>query len=61
LKRWCLLIVPFWLVIHMVKSTAMESRLFLVPQALIFIPAMLWLIEDFYKRYSLAADPVRKE
>jgi hypothetical protein len=61
LKSWCLLIVPFWLVIHMVKSTAMESRLFLVPQALIFIPAMLWLIEDFYKRYSLAADPVRKE
>ncbi|HEY9007937.1 hypothetical protein [Ohtaekwangia sp.] len=59
LKSWCLLIVPFWFVIHLAKSTAMESRLFLVPQALIFIPAMLWLIEDYYRNHS-AGEPLRK-
>jgi hypothetical protein len=58
LKSWCLLIVPFWIIIHLVKSTAMESRLFLVPQALIFIPAMLWLIEDFYRNHSPGKESV---
>ena len=40
-----LLIVPFWILVHLFKSMAMETRLFLVPQALIFIPALLSLIE----------------
>ncbi len=45
LKAIGLLIVPFWILIHLFKSMAMETRLFLVPQALIFIPALLCLIE----------------
>ncbi len=36
---WAL--VPVWLVIHAFGSVMAESRLFLVPQALVFIPAAL--------------------
>lgn len=51
LKRFFLLIVPLWFVIHFLKSTAVETRLFLVPQALIFVPAFLFLIEqEFMKK-----------
>ena len=39
------LIVPIWFVIHFLKSQAMETRLFLVPQAMVFIPATLFIIE----------------
>ena len=49
LKKWFWLIVPFWFLIHLVKSTAVETRLFLVPQALIFIPAMLYLAQHYTK------------
>ena len=55
LKAIGLLIVPFWVVIHLFKSMAMETRLFLVPQALIFIPAVLCLIEyEIKKLYSVS-------
>lgn len=50
LKSWFWLIVPAWFVIHFIKSTAMESRLFLVPQIVVLIPALLWLVQDGYKR-----------
>lgn len=50
LKAIGILIVPFWLIIHLFKSMAMETRLFLVPQALIFIPAVLCLIEYELKK-----------
>lgn len=49
-----LMIVPFWVVIHLFKSMAMETRLFLVPQALIFIPALLCLIEHELKKLYVA-------
>ncbi len=51
-----LLIVPFWILVHLFKSMAMETRLFLVPQALIFIPAFLCLIEHELKK--LYSDPL---
>lgn len=44
LRSWFWLIVPLWFVIHFTKSNAMETRLFLVPQVLIFVPALLLLI-----------------
>lgn len=47
LKVWFWLIVPFWIIIHLVKSTAVETRLFLVPQILIFVPGVLYLIQVF--------------
>lgn len=45
LKLFFILIVPIWFIIHFIKSQAMETRLFLVPQALIFIPGLLQIIE----------------
>lgn len=45
LKIFFWLIVPFWFMFHVIMSQAMETRLFLVPQALIFIPALLYVIE----------------
>lgn len=45
LRFWFWLIVPLWFVIHFVKSNAMETRLFLVPQVLIFVPALLYLTQ----------------
>lgn len=55
LKNWFWLIVPFWFAIHLVKSTAVETRLFLVPQALIFIPSVLYLVETYYKKENTAS------
>jgi len=48
LKQWFWLICPAWFAIHLAYSTAVETRLFLVPQVLIFIPAFLWLVESWY-------------
>lgn len=45
LKLFFWLIVPFWFGFHLIMSQAMETRLFLVPQALIFVPALLYVIE----------------
>jgi hypothetical protein len=53
LQRWFLLIVPFWIVLHLAKSTAVETRLFLVPMALIFVPAFLLLIEEYSESRKL--------
>ncbi|MBX2898324.1 MAG: hypothetical protein KF775_01670 [Cyclobacteriaceae bacterium] len=49
LQKWFWLICPVWFAVHFAYSTAVESRLFLVPQALIFIPAFLFLVEAWYK------------
>lgn len=45
LRTFFFLLVPVWFIIHFLKSTAVETRLFLVPQALVFIPACLKIIE----------------
>lgn len=47
IRSWFWLIVPLWFVIHFIKSNAMETRLFLVPQVLIFVPALLLLASRF--------------
>ncbi|MBX2971064.1 MAG: hypothetical protein KF803_16980 [Cyclobacteriaceae bacterium] len=48
IQKWFWLVCPIWFVIHLCYSTAVETRLFLVPQALIFIPALLILVEGWY-------------
>lgn len=53
LQQWFWVVCPAWFLIHFAFSTAVESRLFLVPQALIFIPAFLWLIENWYNQAEL--------
>ncbi len=46
LKKWFLFLVPIWFLVHYVSVVAYQTRLFMVPILLIFIPMMLWLIEN---------------
>lgn len=39
-------VVPLWVLIHPFTSVMAESRVFLVPQTLIFIPGALFLLRD---------------
>ena len=48
LRIWFWIVVPIWFIVHMCYSAAVESRLFLVPQALIFVPAFLQIINHWY-------------
>ncbi|HEX8992593.1 MAG TPA: hypothetical protein VF784_13020 [Anaerolineales bacterium] len=51
LWRWFFLIVcPVWFLIHSFASVMAETRLFLVPQALVFIPGVLFLLMASYDR-----------
>lgn len=45
LRKWFIFMVPVWFAIHYVSVVAYQTRLFLVPVILIFIPMMLWLVE----------------
>ncbi len=51
-QRFFLIVCPVWFVIHLFASVIDETRLFLVPQALIFIPGALFAL-----KYLLAANP----
>lgn len=55
LKATFWLMVPAWFIIHFLKSMAMETRLFLVPQLFIFLPILLYLLE-----HTLAASFKKK-
>lgn len=46
LRKWFLFLVPIWFAIHYVSVVAYQSRLFMVPICLIFIPMILWQIEQ---------------
>ncbi len=46
LKKWFLFLVPVWFLVHYVSVVAYQTRLFMVPMILIFMPMMLWLIES---------------
>lgn len=54
LKQWFWLICPAWFSIHFAFSTVVETRLFLVPQTLIFIPAFIFLVEAWYANSAQA-------
>ncbi|MEO6637916.1 MAG: hypothetical protein ABIN25_06545 [Ginsengibacter sp.] len=45
LKKWFLFLVPVWFAVHYISVVAYQTRLFMVPIILVFIPMMLWLIE----------------
>jgi hypothetical protein len=46
LKRWFWVIFPAWIVIHFSVAIVAESRLFYVPVALLFVPALLIAIDS---------------
>jgi hypothetical protein len=43
-KWFFILLCPIWFTIHAFASVAAETRLFLVPQSLVFIPGVLFLL-----------------
>jgi hypothetical protein len=45
LRTWFIAIVPIWFAAHLLTVVCYQTRLFLVPTFLIFIPMMLWLID----------------
>jgi hypothetical protein len=48
LQIWFIGIVPIWFLVHFVSVVAYQSRLFLVPTLLIFVPMLLEIIENEY-------------
>ncbi|MEJ7735780.1 MAG: hypothetical protein WKF97_00020 [Chitinophagaceae bacterium] len=46
LKLWFIAIVPVWFFVHEYTVVTYQTRLFLVPIILVFLPMMLWLIEN---------------
>ena len=46
-QRFFLVLAPLWFGIHAFLSVMGETRLFFVPQAILFIPAALCVLEYF--------------
>jgi hypothetical protein len=55
-QRFFLMLCPTWFVVHFALSVAAETRLFLVPLAIIFIPGILYTL-----KYLKNAEFVRSE
>ena len=49
-RLWFLVIIPIWFAVHAFGGVMAETRLFLTPQALVFIPGLLFLIERLANR-----------
>lgn len=60
LRVWFIAIVPAWFAVHIYSVVTYQTRLFLVPTIIIFLPMMLWLIESRYKA-ALQPDAIRQE
>jgi hypothetical protein len=54
LKAFAVAIVPAWLVIHLFASILAESRLLLVPLAVVFIPGALFALQASRPRAGLS-------
>jgi hypothetical protein len=57
LRLWFVAIVPVWFMVHWLTVVTYQTRLFLVPEILIFIPMLLWLIENSEGRLPAAPLP----
>jgi hypothetical protein len=61
-QRFFLVLVPLWFGIHAFLSVMGETRLFFVPQAIIFIPTVLFVFEYLrnleYSKNSLRVELV---
>lgn len=53
LRVWFLTIVPIWFGVHIYTVVTYQTRLFLVPTILIFLPMFLWLIEKEFSPSSV--------
>ncbi len=52
LKKWFIFLVPVWFGVHYVSVVAYQTRLFMVPMILIFIPMVLYWVENDIIRKS---------
>jgi hypothetical protein len=51
LKKWFVFLVPVWFAVHYVSVVAYQTRLFMVPMVLIFMPMILgWIERDIEGR-----------
>ncbi len=57
-QRFFLVLCPVWLGIHAFLSVMGETRLFFVPQAIIFIPAALFMLE-YFRNLELTQNPIQ--
>lgn len=57
LKKWFLFIVPIWFFVHYLSVVAYESRIFLVPLTIIFLPMFLWRIEKEFTTIKGLSSP----
>ena len=61
LKKWFLFLVPVWFAVHYMSVVTYQTRLFMVPIILIFLPMMLWLIErEIIERSSVTVNSTNK-
>ncbi len=51
-QRFFVIVVPAWFVIHFVLSVAAETRLFLVPLLIVFIPGVLFGLKALQDKFS---------
>ncbi len=54
LKTWFVLIAPVWFAVHIYSVVIYQTRLFLVPTIIIFIPMLLYIIENHYREKSFS-------
>lgn len=55
LRVWFLALVPLWFAVHIYSVVIYQTRLFLVPVIIVFIPMMLWLVENNYRSKPAAS------
>lgn len=58
LRTWFIVLVPIWFAVHIYSVVIYQTRLFLVPVILIFLPMLLWLIEHSYRAVAKHNDVV---
>jgi hypothetical protein len=53
MRKWFIALVPIWFAVHIYSVVIYQTRLFLVPVILVFIPMFLWLIEAGYRTKTI--------
>jgi hypothetical protein len=54
LRTWFIFIVPVWFAVHVYSVVIYQTRLFLVPVIIVFIPILLYIIENQYRNNKAA-------
>ncbi len=52
LRKWFLFLAPVWFAVHYISVVAYQTRLFMVPFAMIMMPMLLWLVENEMKKVT---------